>query len=364
MWGVWVSVWVCAPYWRCSRPPPCLRFPAGVQWVIDPYKMAMDSTDLAKNNPLAVDDDAPWQRHFQDEQFRKQIQQDVHRTFPALDYFRRKDVQEDLLNILFCYARSNPSLAYRQGMHELLAGMYYTVACDAGVVDPNGTLAEGDEATTSKKSGSNGNSGESIKGDEARIRSLMKVVVDRDHIPHDAHTLFCVAMETAGGWFAQTQEEVQLQRRKALENHTPFASPSQVDSGAKSIVMVRLDRIHEKLLKTFDSELYHRLQVCVCVCVCVRACVRVRVCARTCVMHRGTQFWCQSDYPVDLRVMCVLAAIVAHTKLWYLTCVHRCWTSRLRFTVCDGSACCLRGSFRWRTVSGSGTQYSQTILLS
>jgi TBC1 domain family protein 5 len=263
-----------------------------VQWVIDPYKMAMDSTDLAKNNPLAVDDDAPWQRHFQDEQFRKQIQQDVHRTFPALDYFRRKDVQEDLLNILFCYARSNPSLAYRQGMHELLAGMYYTVACDAGVVDPNGTLAEGDEATTSKKSGSNGNSGESInaQGDEARIRSLMKVVVDRDHIPHDAHTLFCVAMETAGGWFAQTQEEVQLQRRKALENHTPFASPSQVDSGAKSIVMVRLDRIHEKLLKTFDSELYHRLQVCVCVCVCVcvRACVCVCVRARVlCTVARN-----------------------------------------------------------------------------
>ena len=55
---------------------------------MDPYKASTAAEDLAKNNPLAIDDDSPWQRHFQDEQFRQLIQQDIHRTFPDLEFFR------------------------------------------------------------------------------------------------------------------------------------------------------------------------------------------------------------------------------------------------------------------------------------
>lgn len=47
-----------------------------------------------------------------------------------VEFFRLAEVQEDMLNILFCYARMHPDLGYRQGMHELLAGVYYTVYLD------------------------------------------------------------------------------------------------------------------------------------------------------------------------------------------------------------------------------------------
>eukprot|EP00035_Acanthoeca_spectabilis_P022951 m.446815 g.446815 ORF g.446815 m.446815 type:complete len:686 (-) comp19427_c0_seq1:233-2290(-) len=253
------------------------------KWVVDPYTLA-DSTDLVKNNPLAIDDDAPWQRHFQDEQFRKQIQQDITRTFPSLEFFRRQQVQEDLLNILFCYARSHPDLSYRQGMHELLAGLYYIVATDAGAASPspspsaggatsvsangrnasgsNGEASNGSTNGASRDAGSasgGGGAGEA-SGEHGRVEAALRMVNDPAYIAHDAAALFAMVMEVAAGWFAQTQEEVQQQRKKALEEHTPFASPS-VDAGAKSIVMVRLERIHDRILKGFDSELYHRLQV-------------------------------------------------------------------------------------------------------
>lgn len=280
--------------WWCPRlfsrtHPPTLRVSSTLsdlrspQWVVDPYKLA-DSTDLVKNNPLAIDDDAPWQRHFQDEQFRKQIQQDITRTFPSLEFFRRQQVQEDLLNILFCYARSHPDLSYRQGMHELLAGLYYIVATDAGAASPspspsaggatgvstNGRNASGSNGDASNGStngasgdagsGSGGGGAGEASGEHGRVEAALRMVNDPAYIAHDAAALFAMVMEVAAGWFAQTQEEVQQQRKKALEEHTPFASPS-VDAGAKSIVMVRLERIHDRILKGFDSELYHRLQV-------------------------------------------------------------------------------------------------------
>ena len=53
------------------------------KFILDPTTISADD-DLAKNNPLAVDDDAPWQQHFQDEEYRKDIQQDINRTFPEV----------------------------------------------------------------------------------------------------------------------------------------------------------------------------------------------------------------------------------------------------------------------------------------
>eukprot|EP00038_Savillea_parva_P009161 m.181610 g.181610 ORF g.181610 m.181610 type:complete len:684 (+) comp15318_c0_seq1:101-2152(+) len=264
------------------------------KWIVDPYNAAADSTDLAKNNPLAIDDDAPWQRHFQDEQFRKLIQQDVHRTYPNLEFFRRADVQEDLLNVLFCYARSHPDLSYRQGMHELLAGVYHVLARDCGAVDMHGVGVDvdanggeaaggqgaeeggggdgdangGATATADKGSTPANGSTASLNGaadgaaaSPSSSSSAFDVVMNRQFLAHDAHALFSVVMETAGGWFAQTEEEVQQQRRKALDEHIPFAPPTVPDHSSKSIVMVRLDRIISRVLKGFDSELYHRLQV-------------------------------------------------------------------------------------------------------
>lgn len=35
-----------------------------------------------------------------------------------------------MVNILFCYARENPAMCYRQGMHEILAPLLFVLHCD------------------------------------------------------------------------------------------------------------------------------------------------------------------------------------------------------------------------------------------
>jgi TBC1 domain family member 5 len=114
--------------------------------LVDPHNMP--DLDLAKNNPLSQDDDvrcnrgtgegsdpaspqrshgpgcwmagcwmvvqSPWQQYFADQEFRKDIEQDVLRTYPEIDFFQLPHVQQDMLNILFCFARRNPALSYRQ----------------------------------------------------------------------------------------------------------------------------------------------------------------------------------------------------------------------------------------------------------
>lgn len=53
------------------------------------------------------------------------------RRFPEVGYFRESNVQLQLTNILFLYSVANPSVGYRQGMHELLAPLYHAVDFDS-----------------------------------------------------------------------------------------------------------------------------------------------------------------------------------------------------------------------------------------
>lgn len=51
--------------------------------------------------------------------------------FPDFIYFRDVDVQAQLTNILYVWSILNPAIGYRQGMHELLATLYYAVDYDS-----------------------------------------------------------------------------------------------------------------------------------------------------------------------------------------------------------------------------------------
>ena len=86
----------------------------------------------------------PWRAWFAAVDLRKTIQQDVERTcvdpilvrgelslparrFPDMGYFRNEDIQHQLTNVLFLYCEMHPDIGYRQGMHELLAPLFYAV---------------------------------------------------------------------------------------------------------------------------------------------------------------------------------------------------------------------------------------------
>jgi len=82
------------------------------------------------NNPLSQAEDSPWNQHFQDRELRRVIEQDVIRTFPDVEFFQNDLVRDSLINILFVYARCHPDIGYRQGMHELLAPLYFVLKTD------------------------------------------------------------------------------------------------------------------------------------------------------------------------------------------------------------------------------------------
>ncbi|KAI9254027.1 rab-GTPase-TBC domain-containing protein [Sporodiniella umbellata] len=90
-----------------------------------------EEEDLVDNNPLALNETNPWQQYFADSEIRKVIRQDVERTFPDVEYFRSEKVQQDLTDILFIYCKLNCNTSYRQGMHELLAPIYWVISTDS-----------------------------------------------------------------------------------------------------------------------------------------------------------------------------------------------------------------------------------------
>ncbi|KAF8636563.1 hypothetical protein AX17_003375 [Amanita inopinata Kibby_2008] len=92
---------------------------------------ASSAFNLQTNNPLSLHKENPWRRWFESVELRRTILQDVERTFPEIAFFREPAIQVQLTNILFLYSVMNPSVGYRQGMHELLAPLYYAIEYDS-----------------------------------------------------------------------------------------------------------------------------------------------------------------------------------------------------------------------------------------
>lgn len=89
-------------------------------------QLLIDTND----DPLSQSDKSIWNQHFCDQELSAVIKQDVVRTFPGIDFFRKPQIQEIMISILFCYARENPIMCYRQGMHEILAPIIFVIHSD------------------------------------------------------------------------------------------------------------------------------------------------------------------------------------------------------------------------------------------
>ena len=61
----------------------------------------------------------------------RQVDRDLERTFPELNFFAKASNLVAMRRILVTFARLNRGLGYIQGMHELLAPLWYVFATDA-----------------------------------------------------------------------------------------------------------------------------------------------------------------------------------------------------------------------------------------
>lgn len=59
-----------------------------------------------------------------------------YNSFPDVEFFRSDQVQEQMTDILFIYCKLNQDVSYRQGMHELLAPIYFVLSMES-ISTPN-----------------------------------------------------------------------------------------------------------------------------------------------------------------------------------------------------------------------------------
>uniref|UniRef100_A0A4W5K483 TBC1 domain family member 5 n=1 Tax=Hucho hucho TaxID=62062 RepID=A0A4W5K483_9TELE len=199
--------------------------------ITNPRKAA-GQQDLVVNNPLSQDEGSLWNKFFQDNELRGMIKQDVMRTFPEMRYFQEEDIRTKLTDILFCYARENEQLLYKQGMHELLAPIVFVLHCDHQAFQHASETAHPSE----------------------EMMSLLNPMFHE----HDAYAMFSQLMETAEPWFSSFQRE----GKEEMLTSMPFARPQ--DLGPSVAVVTKVNRIQDQLVKKHDVELHmhvNRLEI-------------------------------------------------------------------------------------------------------
>uniref|UniRef100_A0A671XY61 TBC1 domain family member 5 n=1 Tax=Sparus aurata TaxID=8175 RepID=A0A671XY61_SPAAU len=195
--------------------------------ITNPRK-AKGQQDLVVNNPLSQDEGSLWNKFFQDKELKGMIKQDVMRTFPEIRYFQDEDVRTKLTDILFCYARENEQLLYKQGMHELLAPIVFVLHCDHQAFQHASETASPSEE--------------------------MKCLLNPVYLEHDAYAMFSLLMETAEPWFSSYEREV---RKVKMLTSIPFARPQ--DAGPSVAIVTKVNRIQDQLVKKHDIELHMHL---------------------------------------------------------------------------------------------------------
>ncbi|NXH93132.1 TBCD5 protein, partial [Edolisoma coerulescens] len=188
--------------------------------------------DLIINNPLSQDEGSLWNKFFQDKELRAMIEQDVTRTFPEMQYFQQENVRKILTDVLFCYARENEQLLYKQGMHELLAPIVFILHCD------HQAFSHASEA--------------------AQPRQALRFIflLNPEYLEHDAYAMFTCLMKTAEHWFSTFEHDSQKEKDVVI-TPMPFARPQ--DLGPSIAIVAKVNQIQDHLLKKHDIELYMHL---------------------------------------------------------------------------------------------------------
>lgn len=200
----------------------------------------------ANDDPLSQSDKSIWNQHFCDQELCAVIKQDVVRTFPGIDFFRKPDIQEILVSILFCYARENPDMCYRQGMHEIIAPILFVIHSDHQAYRHYCEMNKNGE-----------------------VCSVLEVLLDDNHMEEDAYLLFSHVMTeiehfyrvndvrpTATGYFPvspypsveHSPEEIVVPEQSC-----------QLDNRQDVEVIGQLNIIREQILAKADPVLYNHL---------------------------------------------------------------------------------------------------------
>ena len=168
------------------------------------------------------------------------LSQDVVRTNPSL--LVRDDHKDVMSSILFIYAKKHPEIAYKQGMHEILAiviGILHSKTFLILSSRPPDNRMNDFFTTASHRAFSRVHTPSAFDQDSARgpvlsvvQRHLVQTVNDGDFLEHDAYAIFEKTMERMWDWYhvpsCAAVEDVASRRPASRgakeEERMPFAS--------------------------------------------------------------------------------------------------------------------------------------------
>ncbi|CAB3998149.1 TBC1 domain family member 5 isoform X1 [Paramuricea clavata] len=199
-------------------------------FLVDPYSSRSDKENVQVFNPLSQESDSPWSQYFEDKKLNDLILQDLDRLFPGMHYFQSKKIKDILLHILFCYARMNPNVGYKQGMHEVLAPLIFVLEYDSEVFQ---FLENSDN-------------------------EVMKDLINPEFLECDAFCLFEHLMDIIEPWYTQGELPAVSQKQAFDASGVPFMA-TQPTSPPTAIIR-KLNKIQESMLKKYDAVLYSHLR--------------------------------------------------------------------------------------------------------
>ena len=200
-----------------------------------------DAHDATNDNPLSNSESSTWAQYFANSELRKDIWRDVDRTYPEIDFFREQKVQELLTMVLFVYAKQHPALAYKQGMHEILALPFY-IAHRERVEHLSA------EKYTPDSSASN-------------YSSLIKALYDPEYMEHDLYRLFSKMLERLGPFYHQSRNGMTSPNMNGTGDAPSGGAGSGEEgnssstNGNGSAVLRKCKLIQDVLLKKHDEQL-------------------------------------------------------------------------------------------------------------
>ncbi|EDW14561.2 TBC1 domain family member 5 [Drosophila mojavensis] len=198
-----------------------------VDYVRNPHELAGPVDD----DPLSQSTKSVWNQYFSDQELFAVIRQDVVRTFPGVDFFRKSLIQNAMTNILFYYAREHPYMCYRQGMHEILAPIIFVVYSDHQSLLHYKEIAKTD------------------------INEALLNVLDAVYLEADTYSIFSRLMSSVESYYRVTSiasSPVDLQ----ATSETPGAD---AEPQSEVEVISQLNLIRDKILAKQDQHLHHYL---------------------------------------------------------------------------------------------------------
>ncbi|KAH6918633.1 rab-GTPase-TBC domain-containing protein [Coprinopsis sp. MPI-PUGE-AT-0042] len=196
------------------------------------------SPDVAKNinfnNPLSQHNENPWNGWFEGLEVKKTISQDVERTFPDMPFFRGIAVQEQLTDILFVWASTHPHIGYRQGMHELLAPLFYAIHFDSVT-------------------------------EESPVEPELREICSVKHVAGDAWALFDTVMDGVSTWYEWREPDPRSSVRQGkgdMPGHVHLVAPTGPNGLQPWVapIVKACNRIQNDHLKNVDPALWNVLQ--------------------------------------------------------------------------------------------------------